>query len=136
MASKRKPKNGGGNGAPAVASALTVPQQEKQRPAHLWKPGQSGNPKGRLPGARAVLGEAFLADMVSAWKVYGKSAIMQVAADKPADFLRVVASVLPKDLNVNADPSEAFLNCWKALSTQSTVRLSESILDAIDVAPE
>jgi hypothetical protein len=30
----------------------TVNTESKQRPAHLWKPGQSGNPKGKKKGAR------------------------------------------------------------------------------------
>lgn len=31
---------------------MTTNAEEKQRPAHLWKPGQSGNPKGKLKGTR------------------------------------------------------------------------------------
>lgn len=64
---------------------------------HQFKPGNPGRPK----GARNKLGEAFLEDMYEAWKTQGKSVIEAVIADKPEQFLKVVASILPRDLNVN-----------------------------------
>lgn len=72
-----------------------------QRPAHLWKPGQSGNPEGRKPGSRNKLGEAFVADLYDDWKANGVAAIQAVRADKPDAYLKVIASILPKDVNVN-----------------------------------
>jgi hypothetical protein len=37
-----------------------------------FKPGQSGNPKGRAVGTRQRLGEAFLTDVLEAWRDHGK----------------------------------------------------------------
>ena len=67
---------------------------------HLFKQGQSGNPKGRPKGSRTALAEAFLADVQMHWLVNGKSVIDRVAESDPSTYLRVVASILPKELNV------------------------------------
>ena len=65
-----------------------------------FKPGISGNPTGRPKGARTKLGEEFLQDMLSDWKEHGIAVIEAVRIDKPDQYLKVVASVLPKELNV------------------------------------
>lgn len=64
---------------------------------HQFKPGNPGRPK----GARNKLGEAFLEDMLAAWESQGPAAIQTVIDKRPQDFLRVVASILPRDINLN-----------------------------------
>lgn len=61
---------------------------------HQFKPGNPGRPK----GARNRLGEAFLEDMLAAWTEKGPAAIEAVLRDRPQDFLKVVASILPKEI--------------------------------------
>ena len=64
--------NGGMSSDDAEATAKTG---AKQLDAYKWKPGQSGNPKGRPKNAKQKLSDTFLADMLEAWERDGKSAI-------------------------------------------------------------
>ncbi|ATB03609.1 hypothetical protein CN100_01100 [Sinorhizobium meliloti] len=64
---------------------------------HQFKPGNPGRPK----GARNKLGEAFLEAMHADFDQHGAAVIEKVRTEKPDQYLKVVASILPKDLNVN-----------------------------------
>jgi hypothetical protein len=79
----------------------TAPTDAKQRPAHWFKPGQSGNPRGRVKGSRSKFSEAFIQDLASVWEQRGVKALEECAATEPGTFLRVCASLMPKDLNLN-----------------------------------
>lgn len=75
-----------------------------------YLPGQSGNPAGRPKGSRSKLQEDFLSDVLAAWKLKGAAAIDAMIEDKPGDFVKMVAGILPKEatLNINdaSDMSE------------------------------
>jgi hypothetical protein len=65
----------------------------------LWS--KETAPKGGRPkGARNKLGEAFVADLYDSWQEHGKAAIVAVLATKPSDYLKVVASLLPKQVEI------------------------------------
>jgi hypothetical protein len=51
---------------------------------------------GRPVGSRVKLEEVFVADMVEAWKLYGKEALERTAQKEPSKFAQIAASVLPK----------------------------------------
>lgn len=68
--------------------------------------GFSGNPKGRPVGSRNKLGEAFIEDMLADWEANGPAAIVKVRTEKPDAYLKVVASILPRDLNVNINQTD------------------------------
>jgi hypothetical protein len=72
---------------------------------HQIKPGEVRNPNGRSKGSRNKFAEAFLLDMQTAWNEQGKAVIDKVISTKPTEFLRVAASILPKELILNEGES-------------------------------
>ena len=86
----------------AKAVGEPTPKNTDKRLANLkpaWKPGQSGNLNGRGKGTRNQLAEAFVADLHSKWEEKGIEAIDKMATDDPSGFVRVVASILPKEIH-------------------------------------
>jgi hypothetical protein len=77
---------------------------EKMHPA--WRPGQSGNPKGRPKSARSKLSEAFLRDANEVWQTHGKKALQAVAENHPVEYLKLYVSLLPKEDHVTESPME------------------------------
>lgn len=61
--------------------------------------GNSGNPRGRPRGSRNLLGEQFIADLHEEWEKSGVEALKTVAQQDPTAFVKVVASVLPREIN-------------------------------------
>ena len=65
-----------------------------------WQKGQITNPNGRPKGSRNKLNEDFLSDLHESWKAHGKAAIIKMIEEKPADYVRCVASILPRQVEV------------------------------------
>lgn len=66
-------------------------------------PGVSGNPAGKPKGARTKLGEQFLSALQEDFETNGAAAIVEVRETRPSDYLKVIASLMPKDLNLNVN---------------------------------
>jgi hypothetical protein len=56
---------------------------------------------GRPRGARSKLSEAFLQDLHAVWEKRGMKALEQCATKKPAEFVRVIASLMPQDISLS-----------------------------------
>jgi len=91
-----------------IETVSAVPENtgESRRLDGTFAPGISGNPRGKPKGSRTKLGEAFISDLQADWIANGADVITKVRAERPADYLKVVASILPKELNVRVDPLE------------------------------
>jgi len=106
-----------------------MPKEDTQ-----FKPGNTLG--GRPKGSRNKLGEDFLHELHEDFKKHGQSAIVEVREKRPAEYMKVIASILPKELKVTVDPleelSDADLDKYikqlaSALSIE--VRNSESATD-------
>jgi hypothetical protein len=84
------------------SSATSVPAVT--RPSRTFEPhpypeGRLGrNPAGRPKVSRHKIGEAFLAALHADFVQYGSCDIERVREERPADCLKVVASILAKEL--------------------------------------
>lgn len=103
---------------------------KKKNTDHLIKPGEVRNPKGRPKGSRNKFAEQFVKDFLADWEEHGKKAIKQARRTDPVAYLRVAASLLPKDFNINVS-SEAELE--KMLEQFDDEQL-EAIFAAISAA--
>lgn len=65
-----------------------------------WKPGESGNPKGRPRHVRERLTQEFISDLADSWKEHGKQAIETLRRDDIGSYTRLVAQLIPRDVRV------------------------------------
>ena len=74
----------------------------RKLPGRPFKPGEewTGNDKGRPKGSRNKLGEAFIADVFAKWTEHGAGALDALIERDPGGFVRVVASLMPKEMIV------------------------------------
>lgn len=63
---------------------------------HQFKAGNPGRPK----GARNKLGELFLEALHDDFAEHGVDAIIKVRTEKPDQYVKVVASLLPKEFKI------------------------------------
>jgi uncharacterized protein DUF5681 len=71
---------------------------EKQMNLKPFKPGQSGNPKGRPKGPRNRLGTQFLEALEADFNRFGPHAIVL------------------REANINVEANEAFVELWRRIS--------------------
>jgi hypothetical protein len=66
----------------------------------MFQPGVSPNPGGKPVGSRNRLQGDFVRQLAEDFAQHGKKAIVRVREDRPSDYLRVIASLMPKEIDV------------------------------------
>lgn len=103
--------------AKRAARRNAPPTKAKGKPrGKPFQPGQSGNPAGRPMHSRQRLSEKFIDALGQDFDEHGVSAIQRMRRFKPDAYVRVVADLLPKNVKLEADPSQAFVALWKKVS--------------------
>ena len=87
-----------GNGADNTAEELRQVGTPFRTGAE-WK----GNAKGRPKGSRNKLSEAFIAALNDDFAEHGPAVITQVRAEMPHVYLKVIASLVPKELKLEKE---------------------------------
>jgi hypothetical protein len=63
-----------------------------------WAPGESGNPVGRPAGVKNRLQGDFLHALAEDFREHGVEAIRIMRIERPAEYVKVVASLMPNEL--------------------------------------
>src|SRR5690349_211831 len=70
--------------------------------------GVSGNPGGRPVGSKSRINADFLRELADHFAKEGRGAIERMCEEDPAAYVKVVASLLPKDVTISAQPFNEF----------------------------
>ena len=102
MAFRRKPKKSDVTEKQQKLQVEIIPPKKRgpKDTRHLYKPGQSGNPAGRPKGSRVRFAEAFVDDFLEDWELHGADAIAECRKEDVSTYIRVAASIIPKELNI------------------------------------
>jgi hypothetical protein len=93
-----------------------------------WKPGVSGNPKGRGPTNRQKIAERLIADLADTWSTHGATVLQHLATNDPGKFATIAFGLLPRDVFVQVQQQAP-----GGLSPEEWSQL-RGVLDAIEQA--
>ncbi|HEY6019151.1 MAG TPA: hypothetical protein VIY48_04405 [Candidatus Paceibacterota bacterium] len=65
-----------------------------------FQKGQSGNPGGKPVAARNRLQGDFMRTLAEDFAEYGHSAIVEMRLNSPAQYVKAIASLMPKELEI------------------------------------
>ena len=94
---------------------------------HLWKTGQSGNPLGRPKGSKNKISEKFLENLYENWERQGANALDKAAENEPMQYVKMVASLVPRELMKETSINISFIEALKQINQSEAELLNGSI---------
>jgi hypothetical protein len=91
---------------PSPEVSAGIPQKSgtvgyKKPPVHTqFKPGNNANPGGKPAGARNRLQGDFMRELAEDFAEHGKNAIVACRIEKPDVYVKVIASLMPKEFEI------------------------------------
>ena len=71
--------------------------------AGSWKPGASGNPRGRPIGSRQAIADSLIPDVAHKWREHGNEVLDRLIAEEPKAFAQLAASLCPKEVSLSVE---------------------------------
>jgi hypothetical protein len=81
----------------AIAAAIT---KERNLANDLKATVLFGGDAGRPPGSRNRLSESFIQAVYEDFRLNGTAAIERVRNERPADYLKIIVAIIPKEVHV------------------------------------
>lgn len=106
-----------------MSDDLPKPSSNGEKKDTRIKPGQVLNPHGRPKGSRNKLQENFVAVLCADFEQHGEGVVQKVRETEPGTYMKVLAQILPKQIEVSelgafGDLPEDKLDEFIALSTK------------------
>ena len=95
--------------------AISRPTDANLRP---WRPGQSGNPAGRPLGSRHRITEDLFSKLAEDFERHGVAVIQRVRDEDPSTYLRLIAGLVPRNVEVLAATMDSQCNTVEAIDAE------------------